>query len=171
VGYSRPFYLSMLVLGLVCSVAAIKLGIDPPRAPGTDTAIKISGVVWVLLAGLLVTMAAYMWRAIKRLTTQLPAIVVRSEGIVMNIGQPRLFRWDEISAVAMGSRNLRSRLEISVAHERFVELNLPKLFSDDNFAAVRQKPDTIGITGQGLNRPLTEVLAAIRARRANLIKG
>ncbi len=170
VRYSRPFYLSMLVLGLVCSVAAIKLGIDPPRTPDTEATATLSPFIWILLGGLLVTMAAYMWRAIKRLTTPLPAIVVRPEGIVMHIGQPRLFRWEEISDVAMGRRNMRDRLEIGITHERFVELNLPKLFSDDNFAAVRQKPDTIGITGQGLDRTLRNVLDAIRARRANLIK-
>lgn len=170
VRYSRPFYLSMLVIGMVCSVAAIKLAIDPPRLAGSDTATRPSTFIWVLLVGILLTMAAYMWRAMKRLTTPLPAIVVRPEGLVLNIGGPRLFRWTDITAVGMGRRNLRSRLEIGVVHERFAELNLPKLFSDDNFAAVRQKPDTIGITGQGLDRPLTDVLDAIRARRANLIK-
>ena len=170
VRYSRPFYLSMLVIGMVCSVAAVKLAIDPPLGPTSSPEPGRSTFLWILLAGILLTMANYMWRAIRRLTSPLPVIVVRHEGIVLLIGQPRLFRWQEITAVAMGRHHTRGRLEITVTPERFAELTLPKLFSDDNFTAVRQKPSTIGITGQGLDRPLLDVLNAVRARRANLVK-
>jgi hypothetical protein len=170
VRYSRPFYLSMLVIGMVCSVGAIKLAVDPPRAPGAQTVTQPSTFIWVLLIGILLTMGAYMWRAMKRLTTPIPAIVVRHEGIVLNLGQPRLFRWQEITAVGMGRYHARKRLEITVVPERFAELTLPKLFSDDNFMAIRQKPNTIGITRQGLDHTLLEVVDAVRAHRANLIK-
>jgi hypothetical protein len=170
VRYSRPFYLTMLVIGLVCSVAALKLAIAPPNAPGSDLPMARPTVLWILLGGLLLTMGAYMWRALKRLTTPAPAILVRHEGLILNIGEPRLFRWDEIVSVTMGRYHLRNRLEIAVEPQRFAELNMPRLFSDDNFMAVRQKPDTIGLTGQGLDRSLFEIMDAIRARRANLVR-
>ncbi len=160
----------MLVIGLVCCVVAIKLALDPPRPPGTDVAPHLPSYMWILLGGLLLTMGAYMWRALKRLTSPLPALGVRHEGLVLNIGGPRLLRWEEIESVMMGRYHMRNRIELKIAAERFAELNLPKLFADDNFMAIRQKPNTIGITGQGLDRNLLEILEAVRVRRANLIK-
>ncbi len=168
VRYSRPFYLSMLVIGLVCSVAAIKLAFDPPRLPGAEVAPHLPSYMWILLGGLLLTMGAYLWRAMKRLTSPLPALGVRAEGIVLNIGVPRLLRWEEIESATMGRYHMRNRIELKIAPQRFAEFNLPKLFADDNFMAIRQKPSTIGITGQGLDRSLDEIMQAVRAIRPNL---
>lgn len=167
VRYSRPFYLSMLVIGMVCAVAAIKLALDPSGLPESVVGQR-SFFLLILLAGILATMGTYMWRAMRRLTTPIPVICVRDEGIVLTIGQPRLFRWAEIKAAGLGRHRMRPRLELTVAPERFNELNLPRMFADDNFMAVRQKPDTIGITGQGLDRPLADIVAALRARRIDI---
>jgi len=168
VRYSRPFYLSMLVIGMVCSVAAVKFALDPPSASGQ--AAPHSSVLWFVVGAVVLTMGAYMLRAMKRLTSPLPAVVVRDEGIVLNIGRPRLFRWPEIESVSLGRFHMRNRLEITVSHDRFDELNLPRQFADDNFMAVRQKPDTIGLTGQGLDHTLLDIMEAVRARRANLVR-
>lgn len=169
VRYSRPFYLSMLVIGMVCAVAAIKLALDPSRLPEGLVGHRPMFLT-VLLVGILATMGVYMWRAMRRLTTPIPVICVRDEGIVLTIGQPRLFRWSEIRAAGIGRHRMRPRLELTVEHKRFDELNLPRMFADDNFMAVRQKPDTIGITGQGLDHSLADVVAALRARRIDIVQ-
>ncbi len=169
VRYSRPFYLSMLVIGMVCAVAAIKLAFDPSGLPGNVVG-QHSVFLLVLLAGILATMGTYMWRAMRRLTTPIAVICVRDEGIVLTIDQPRLFRWSEIRGAGLGRHRMRPRLELTVEPQRFAELNLPRMFADDNFMAVRQKPDTIGITGQGLDHSLADIVAALRARRIDIVQ-
>jgi len=171
VRYSKPFYLSMLVVGLVCCVMAVKLMLDPVQFDAMVRGTRQSPtLIWVVIGGICAVMATYIFRAITRMTAKLPVIVVRPEGIVLTIGQPRMFRWAEIETVALGRKFIRRRLEIRVSPECFAELRLPSFVSDDNFMAAKGKPFTIGITGQGFDRPLTDIVEAVRARRANLIK-
>src|SRR6185312_8262449 len=115
VRYSRPFYLSMLVVGLVCCAIAAKLLLDPTQLGAMAQGTKQSQTfIWILVVGICAVMGTYMWRAIKRMNAPLPVIAVRAEGIVLTIGQPRLFRWAEIEAVTLGRHYIRRRLEIKV---------------------------------------------------------
>ncbi|MDF3075196.1 MAG: hypothetical protein K0S54_2863 [Alphaproteobacteria bacterium] len=158
INYSRPFYFAMLALGLTALAFVFMMasgGMQPAlNVPGTDV---------------LVCMGYYMLRALNRLRDPGPVIEVRPEGVQLRIRQPRRFLWQDVTMVAMGRHRLRSRLEITVSPELFAELRLPNLFVDDNFAGIRTKPFTIGITGQGLDRPLSDAFEEIRRHRPNLV--
>ena len=172
INYSRPFYLGMLALGLTALVLVFMMatgGVKPAlNVPGTevpanDTFMILAGV------GVLVCMGYYMIRALNRLRDPGPVIEVRQEGVQLRIRQPYRFLWKDITMVGMGRHRMRGRLEITVTPELFNELRLPGLFVDDNFAAVRTKPFTIGITGQGLDRPIVEAFEEIKRHRPNLV--
>jgi hypothetical protein len=172
INYSRPFYFAMLALGLTALAFVFMMasgGMQPAlNVPGTDlpandTLMVVSGIA------VLVCMGYYMLRALNRLRDPGPVIEVRPEGVQLRIRQPRRFLWRDVTMVAMGRHRLRSRLEITVSPELFAELRLPNLFVDDNFAGIRTKPFTIGITGQGLDRPLSDAFEEIRRHRPNLV--
>jgi hypothetical protein len=172
INYFRPFYLGMLALGLTALVMVFMIamgGVKPTlNVPGTDMQANDS-LMFVAGAAVLFCMGFYMWRALDRLRDPGPVIEVRSEGVMLRIREARRYPWDDITMVAMGRHRMRSRLEITVSPERFAELRLPTLFVDDNFSALRNKPFTIGITGQGLDRPLTDALEEIKRHRPNLV--
>jgi hypothetical protein len=172
INYSRPFYFAMLALGMTALAMVFMMvggGIKPElTVPGTaepasDSMLVISGIAVLLCMGY------YMLRALNRLRDPGPVIEVRPEGVQLRIREPRRFLWKDVTMVAMGRHRMRTRLEITVAPELFSELRLPGLFVDDNFAAVRTKPFTIGITGQGLDRPLLEAYDEIKRHRPNLV--
>jgi len=171
INYARPFYLAMLALGLTALVLMVMIvtGDASPIANPDPQAPYGGGLIWIAGIALLLCMGYYLWRALSRLRDPGPVIEVRPEGVMLLIGQPRRFLWDDIQRVALGSHRLRTRLEITVPPERFEELRLPTLFVDDNFAAIRAKPFTIGITGQGLDRPLNEAFDEIKRHRPNLV--
>ena len=172
INYSRAFYLGMLALGLTALVLVFMMasgGIKPAlNVPGTDQQASDS-LMYIAGIAVLLCMGYYMLRALNRLRDPGPVIEVRPEGVLLRIHQPRRFLWKDVTMVAMGRHRMRARLEITVAPELFSELRLPGLFVDDNFAAVRTKPFTIGITGQGLDRPLLEAYDEIKRHRPNLV--
>ena len=172
INYSRPFYLAMLALGLVALVLVFMMatgGMKPAlNVPGTDQQASDSLMVIAGIAVLL-CMGYYMLRALNRLRDPGPVIEVRPEGVQLRIREPRRFLWKDVTMVAMGRQRMRARLEITVSPELFAELRLPNLFVDDNFSSVRTKPFTIGITGQGLDKPLTDAFEEIKRHRPNLV--
>lgn len=174
VNYGRAFYLSMLTLGFVALTTMFYLFLtdspqNAPAAPG-DPAQPDPEILWVAAAAMLFCMGYYMLRALRRLVDPGPVIEVRPEGILLRIGEPRRYLWNEIQLVTLGRQRMRARLEIQVTPDRFVELRLPTLFADDNFVGIRNRPFTIGITGQGLDRPLSDVFDEVRRLRPNLAK-
>ncbi len=173
VNYARPFYLSMLALGLVALVLVVILAtgdVEPVLSPAAGAeGQQDPTVLWFAGFAIVFCMGYYLWRALRRLHDPGPVIEVRPEGIMLRIGQPRRFLWDEIGRVQLGRHRMRQRLEITVTPDRFMELRLPTLFVDDNFAGIRAKPFTIGITGQGFDRPLSEAFDEIRRYRPNLV--
>ena len=172
INYSRPFYLAMLALGLVALVLVFMMvtgGMKPAlNVPGTDQQASDSLMVIAGIAVLL-CMGYYMLRALNRLRDPGPVIEVRPEGVQLRIREPRRFLWKDVTMVAMGRQRMRARLEITVSPELFAELRLPNLFVDDNFSSVRTKPFTIGITGQGLDKPRTAAFEEIKRHRPNLV--
>lgn len=174
INYARPFYLAMLALGLTALVLMfliatgdVKPAITPP-ADATQGEPDM-GLIYFGAAAVLFCMGYYIWRALKRLHDPGPVIEVRPEGVMLRIKEPRRYLWNEITMVAMGRHRMRGRLEITVSPDRFAELRLPNLFVDDNFTGIRNKPFTIGITGQGLDRPLLDAFEEIRRHRPNLV--
>lgn len=173
INYARAFYLSMMALGLVALVLVVILAtgdVEPVLSPQAEAAgERDPTVLWFAGAAILFCMGYYLLRALRRLHNPGPVIEVRPEGIMLRIGEPRRFLWDEVSRVALGRHRMRQRLEITVAPDRFIELRLPTLFVDDNFVGIRNKPFTIGITGQGFDRPLSDAYDEIRRYRPNLV--
>lgn len=175
VNYARPFYLAMLALGLTALVLMVMIAtgnVRPALTPPAGDAAQGEPDMTLLYFGaaaVLFCMGYYMWRALKRLHDPGPVIEVRPEGVMLRIGQPRRYLWQDIAMVGMGRHRMRSRLEITVTPELFAQLRLPNLFVDDNFTGIRNKPFTIGITGQGLDRPLTDAFEEIKRHRPNLV--
>jgi hypothetical protein len=172
INYAPAFYLAMLALGLtaLALVFLMSTGEVKPILPA-QSADGERDMSMLLFAGaaVLLCMGYYMWRAFDRLRNRGPVIEVRPEGIMLRIRENRRYPWSDVTQVALGRHRLRQRLEITVSPERFAELRLPTLFVDDNFAAIRNKPFTIGITGQGLDRPLMDALEEIKRHRPNLV--
>lgn len=171
VHYSRPFYVGMLAVGLVCCVIAVDYAtaIHTATTP-QDSAAGSPAVIWLIAGAVILCMAYYMVRALRRLGNARTPITIRADGIVLLIGGPQRFGWNDVVAVKMGRFHMRDRLELTVTRQRFETLALPGLLSDDNFMAVRQKPFTIGITGQGLDRRPGEIFDAIRRCRPELVQ-
>lgn len=172
INYAPAFYLAMLALGLtaLALVFVMATGNVQPALP-MQSADGERSTSMLLFAGaaVLFCMGYYMWRAFDRLRNRGPVIEVRPEGIMLRIREDRRYPWNDVTQVALGRHRMRTRLEITISPERFAELRLPNLFVDDNFAGIRNKPFTIGITGQGLDRPLTDALEEIKRHRPNLV--
>ena len=172
INYARAFYLAMLALGLTALALMFLMvtgGVKPAlTVPGTNVEADNS-LMYFAGAAVVFCMGYYMWRALDRLRNPGPIIEVRPEGVMLRIREDKRYPWSDITQVGLGRHRLRTRLEITIAPERFAELRLPNLFVDDNFAAIRNKPFTIGITGQGLDRPLTDALEEIKRHRPNLV--
>ena len=172
INYGRAFYLGMLALGLVALALMFLMATGGTKpvltVPGTNTQADDS-MMYFAGAAVFLCMGYYMLRALNRLRDPGPVIEVRPEGVMLRIKEPQRFLWADITHVAMGRHRMRARLEITLDPELFSKLRLPGLFVDDNFATIRNKHFTIGVTGQGLDRPLTDALEEIKRHRPNLV--
>ena len=118
INYARPYYLAMLTLGLVALVMAFILiagDFDPETSPNAAGMEELDpAILWFAAAAMVFCIGYYVLRALRRLHNPGPVIEVRREGIMLLIGEPRRYLWDDITRVALGTHRMRSRLEITI---------------------------------------------------------
>lgn len=169
--YAKPFHLLMLTLGVVGTVLALNMLVesltDPAAVP--EATEESRQFVWFACVAIGGVMGYYAWRALRRLTDKRPFMHVDDKGLTVRIDGERHFPWEQIMRVTLGSHKMRARLEVTLQPEVYATLRLPGMLSDDNVTAVRRKPYTIGIAGQGLDQSPKVMYEAVRRFRPDIV--
>ena len=167
--HSIPFYAVMAAGGLVIGGLALYTGVTAPTADAEGR--PISGVMlWAVVGVAILSLSYYIRRGVVRVLDRSPVVSIDEHGVALRIGKIWQIGWDKINKVELRGILLRARLEMQIDPEIHAAMRLPSLLSDDNFTSVKQKPFTIGIGSQGLDRKLSDALASIRAWRPHLVK-
>ena len=167
--HSAPFYAVMAFAGLVAVGLALYAGLTVPRVDMQGREIS-GGTLWAMIGVAIVAMSFYIRRGIVRLRDRRPVVTIDHRGVTLRINKIWVLSWEQISHAELRGLTFRSRLDLQIDPEIHAAMRLPTFLFDDNFVSVKQKPFTVGVWGQGLDRQMRQALDAVRAFQPNIVK-
>jgi len=167
--HSVPFYIFMALGGLFVAGLAIYTGATARTVDAEGRPVNTL-MLWGVIGIAVVALGYYIQRGVTRVRDRRPVVSIDQHGVTLRIDKIWEIPWDQITRVELHGFMMRVRLEMQIDPQMHADMHLPTFLSDDNFIAIKRKPFTIGIGGQGLDRKMSEALDSVRGWRPNLVK-
>jgi hypothetical protein len=167
--YGSLHNISMAVVSTgMIGIAILHFVNNPANAPS----LSMNDPRFVLFTLLALAMAYYLFVGISRYANRRPQIVIDRDGIALGFGRDLRFAWDDIEWARLRRLALRPQLEIGIAPQAFMAVNLRlSMWSfDDGLRPIRGLPTAVLVRDNGLDTRASAMLDAVRAFRPNLVK-
>ncbi|MEA2849101.1 MAG: hypothetical protein QOG78_4382, partial [Rhodospirillaceae bacterium] len=119
--YGSLHNISMAVVSAgMIGIAILHFANNPANAPS----LSMNDPRFVLFTLLALAMAYYVFVGISRYANRRPQIVIDRDGIALGFGRDLRFAWDDIEWARLRRLALRPQLEIGIAPQAFMAVNL-----------------------------------------------
>jgi len=167
--YGSLHNLSMTVVAVgIVGAAVLHFAGNSANAP----TLSLNDPRFVMFGLLSIAMIFYAWLGVTRFLNRQPQVVIDHDGIALGFGRNRRFSWNEVQWVRLRRLGFRPQLQVGLLPAAFVaaDLRLSMWNLDDGLRPIRGVPAAVLVRDNGLDKPASEMLDAVRSFRPNLVR-